>query len=89
MTKLNRQGGVQTSNIEELRRAKKSDLVTLPKDVEGTNCFNCKYIRDKKGKIGYCSHPKVAQDVSNHMCCALWDNSGLIREFGKIDEKYA
>ncbi len=88
MTKLNRQGGVVSDSIEELRRAKKADLVTLPKDVEGTNCFNCKYIKDKKDKIGYCSHPKVAQDVSNRQCCALWDRKDLIREFGKIDEKY-
>lgn len=89
MTKLNRQGGVETTSVEELRRAKKADLVTLPKDVKGTNCFNCKYIKDIKHKIGYCSHPKVAQDVSEHQCCALWDSKGIYREFGKIDEKYA
>lgn len=89
MTTLNRQGDVKTKDVEELRRAKKADLVTLPKSVLGTNCFNCKWIKSKRDDIGYCSQPKVAQDVSKHQCCALWDNEGVMREFGKIDEKYA
>ena len=88
MTRFNRQGGVEIRSHEDLLRAKKADLITLPKDVTGTNCFNCKWIKNKEGKVGYCSHPKVAQDVSERQCCANWDNSKTLREFGRIDSKY-
>jgi hypothetical protein len=73
--KKNSQGGVVPQDLES---AKKVDLITLPEDVPGTNCFNCKWI-EKKGDVGHCKHPKVDQMVNDRNCCSLWDNSGVER----------
>jgi len=67
-----------------LDRAKAADLVTLPENVEGTNCANCKFI-DLKEKM--CKHPQVDQKVSERMCCALWDAEGTIREWEETDKE--
>jgi len=88
MLRKNNQGGLLIYNKEDLERAKAADLVTLPEDVKGTNCYNCMYIFDKKDDIGFCKHPKVAQYVNERMCCALWDNRKIYRQFGEIDKKY-
>jgi hypothetical protein len=65
-----------------LARAKEVDLITLPDDVEGTNCYNCKWISMHKGKHGsMCTHPKVRQYVNERMCCILWSNKGEFRPF--------
>ncbi len=88
MYSRNKLGGLDPTEKHLLERAKKADLVTLPKDVQGTNCFNCKYIENKDRDVGFCRHPKVQEKVTHRMCCALWDNSGIHRAFGKIDVKY-
>lgn len=63
-----------------MKVAKKVDLIVLP--VSGTNCGNCKFV--DKGKDGmYCDNPKVKQPVTAHLCCALWDNDGVKRPWGK------
>lgn len=67
-----------------LERAKAADLITLPKDVEGTNCGNCQYVRLEDQ---YCTHPEVDQKVSPKMCCAFWDNPGAKREWLKMNSK--
>lgn len=84
---FNELGGIYTERKEELKRAKEVDLVTLPRDITGTNCFNCKWIRGKQKYHGYCSHPKVAQDVNNRMCCILWSRTGEYREFSGRDKR--
>lgn len=61
-----------------LQRAKKTDLVTLPANVQGTNCGNCEYF-----KANYCVNPKVRQPVNPRMCCALWDAPGTKRAWEK------
>lgn len=66
-----------------LERAKEADLITLPENIEGTNCGNCKFV-DLKNKM--CLHPKVAQKVSEKMCCALWDAEGVVREWENNEE---
>jgi hypothetical protein len=60
----------------ELERAKNADLVTLPDDVRGTNCGNCRFFDDD-----YCTHEKVDQPVTPRECCALWDNLGAKRRW--------
>lgn len=70
---------------EKLERAKNVDLITLPKDIKGTNCANCKFIDIERE---YCTHKDVAQKVSPRMCCALWDAEGVKREWEtKKEEK--
>ncbi len=69
----NSQGGYMQSG-EELARAKKADLLTLPPGVEGTNCANCKFQKD-----GFCKHKEVQQAVTPRMCCAFWDAEGCVR----------
>lgn len=89
MINFNKLGGVSELDAPALERAKKSDLVTLPEDIEGTNCYNCKYISPYKND-GYamCLQPRVRQFVNERMCCALWDNKDCYRAFGKLDKKY-
>lgn len=85
---LNRNGGVVTETRSDLLRAKKADLITLPKRIEGTNCGNCVFFSEgdiiKKTvqsdiQLGQCNHPAIAQAVSDRMCCAAWDQTGAIR----------
>ena len=74
------EGGLDQKDQEEMARAKKADLITLPKDIEGTNCFNCKFVDKKKG---FCNHKEVMQNVTARMCCALWDANGVYRPWQK------
>jgi len=81
MIDINENGGVVPDSAAERRRAKNTDLVTLPEHVRGTNCGNCQYVRVMSGFVGMCVHPKVNQPVTARMCCALWDAPGTIRDF--------
>jgi len=80
---INHLGGIQIEDPELLKRAQEADLITLPEDVDGTNCFNCRYIYPPEGneEMGNCVHPSVDQPVSHRMCCALWDNKGALRSW--------
>lgn len=84
---LNEQGGAEPENSAEMARAKKTDLITLPETIVGTNCSNCEYVgRVKKSqgiKVGWCVHPRVDQPVSERNCCALWSAYGVIRPWQK------
>jgi hypothetical protein len=63
---------------EDTERARSVDLISLPIDVKGTNCGNCKFVfKGKEG--GYCTNNKVNMPVNDRMCCALWDNEGVRR----------
>lgn len=84
----NKAGGIDPEEKHLIERAKEADLVTLPKNIEGTNCYNCMYITDKSKDAGFCNHPKVKMLVNGRMCCALYDNKGILRSFGKIASKY-
>jgi hypothetical protein len=77
-TKYDAAGGIVPENF---KTAKKVDLITLPKSVSGTNCFNCVWVKDKKGKIRFCDNPKVKEDVNERMCCAEWDHPDVKRPF--------
>ncbi len=71
-----------TKESEQLKRAEKTDLVTLPETVSGTNCGNCKFI--STGSV--CTNKEVDQKVSVRMCCALWDQIGTKRAWKKDKE---
>lgn len=83
----NKEGGLDPEDKYLLERAKKADLITLPKEVTGTNCYNCKFVSDKTKESGFCKHPQVKMLVNNRMCCSFWDNKGVHRPFKK-DAKY-
>lgn len=74
-------GGINQEDRGALDRAKRADLVTLPRDVRGTNCFNCKFVKDKTMGKGFCKHPEVYQYVNERMCCALWSANGIYTPF--------
>lgn len=80
-------GGINETDNPALQRAKQADLVTLPEHVEGTNCYNCKWVTANKSNKSMCTNEKVRQYVNERMCCALWDAKGVYRPF-KQDEKY-
>lgn len=54
-----------------LYRAKKAGLITLPEDVKGTNCGNCKFFNK-----GFCGHQEVSQPVLKSQCCDYWYRLG-------------
>jgi hypothetical protein len=80
--KKDQNGGLVPTDI---KKAKHSDLITLPQAVEGTNCFNCTWVMDKEGEVRLCEHPDVQQDVNKWMCCKYWDNPKVKRSWGKMD----
>lgn len=80
---INKQGGTIPVTESEMQRAKNADLITLPMTVKGTNCFNCKFIDKRKKTIGFCTHEKVQQNVTNRQCCSFWDAKGSIRPWEK------
>ena len=65
---LNGIGGIDPKNKDEMKKAKKADLITLP---GGNN-------RDAKAKR-FCNHEEVMMHVTVRMCCAFWDNVGVKR----------
>lgn len=80
-------GGVNNSDPDAIKRAKDADLVTLPKEVKGTNCYNCQWISSDKKPYGkMCKNPKVKQFVNERMCCALWANKGMYTPFKRNKE---
>lgn len=87
MITKNSLGGINDRDPKPLEMAKKVDLVTFPKDMEGTNCYNCKWISEKKPSMGFCINRHVKQYVNQRMCCALWDNNSAYRPYGSQDIK--
>lgn len=82
MIEFNENGGVVPEERSARNRARNVDLVTLPVQIAGTNCGNCRFVAGTADPgVGYCAHPKVRQLVTARMCCALWDASGTIRDF--------
>jgi mutator protein MutT len=71
------------SKEEEEKRAEKTDLITLPENVTGTNCGNCMFYNKDNCQ---CVNKEVDQKVTDNMCCALWDNEEVKRPW-KQDNK--
>lgn len=86
--RYNELGGVIAETDRNLQKAKDVDLVTLPRKTLGTNCFNCRFIRNPLIHHGHCSHPKVDQQVNERMCCVLWSGIGEYRQFEGRTNKY-
>lgn len=77
----NGQGGVDPTTRNDLSRAERADLVTLPAQVQGTNCSNCSYVTVQPTPVAqhWCGHPEVNLPITPRMCCALWDAPGTVR----------
>jgi hypothetical protein len=69
---LNEQGGLDPKTPEEMEKAKKADLITLPGGTK-TDANNEKF----------CNHPKIRMFVTARMCCGYWDNAGVKRPWAK------
>ncbi len=65
---LNDEGGIDPKNLEEMERAKKADLITLPGGSKA----------DATSKK-LCYNDQVDMNVTIRMCCAYWDNVGVKR----------
>jgi hypothetical protein len=77
----NQQGGFDHENDKQKKVFKKVDLITLPEDVKGTNCGNCRFIKNK-----FFTHLEIQNWVNDRMCCAYWDNDGARRSWEIEDE---
>lgn len=75
---VNEQGGVEPQNK---RAAKLVNLLTLPLEVKGANCENCRYYNSFNKLAGFCHNPKVKQFVNKRMHCALWSTPGELKEY--------
>jgi hypothetical protein len=73
-------GGLVPPSLE---RAKKVDLITLPIELVGTNCGNCKHFEGLRGAPGFCNHKDVRMHVTNRQCCVKWDAEGTYRPWEK------
>lgn len=71
-SELNDQGGIDPKNQEEMNKAKKADLITLP-GGEKSDAANKKL----------CYNENVKMFVTVRMCCAYWDNKGVKRPWIK------
>ena len=61
-------------------RAKKADLVSLPKAVKGASCSNCHYFRNTDNpEVGYCSFSEVSIFVTKTQLCQHWDHDGTVQ----------
>ncbi len=69
---LNEQGGIDPKSDEEMQRAQKADLITLP-GASKTDAKNKKM----------CYNEKVKMFVTERMCCAYWDNKAVRRPWKK------
>ncbi len=69
---LNEQGGIDPKSDEEMQRAQKADLITLPGGSKA----------DAKNKK-MCYNEKVKMFVTERMCCAYWDNKAVRRPWKK------
>jgi len=69
---LNDQGGIDPKTEVDMKKAQRADLITLP---EGSKA-------DATNKK-FCYHEGIAMFVTVRMCCAYWDNKGVIRPWKK------
>jgi len=69
---LNDEGGIDPRNKEEMERAKKADLITLPGGSKA----------DAENKK-FCNNEEIKMFVTVRMCCAYWDNVGVKRPWKK------
>ncbi len=66
---------------QDMKKAKHVDLITLPPDIKGTNCGNCKFMENN-----FCVHKEIQMPVNARMCCKYWDNEEVERPWGEMDD---
>jgi hypothetical protein len=71
-SELNVQSGIDPKTQEEMQKAEKADLITLPGGSKD-------YGLNKK----FCYNDKVKMFLTVHMCCGYWDNAGVNRPWKK------
>ncbi len=69
---LNDEGGINPKAGDEMKKAEKADLITLP---GGTK-------EDAEVKR-FCMNPKIKMYVTQRMCCSYWDNEQVKRPWKK------
>lgn len=69
---LNEEGGIDPKTEDEMKKAKKADLITLPGGSKA----------DAAGKR-FCYNDGIKMFVTIRMCCAYWDNSAVKRPWKK------
>ena len=81
LAEKNGSGGIDPVDPASLKRAERTDLITLPPGITGTNCSNCLWVRARASNVAshWCVHPEVNFPVTERMCCAKWDNPGVRR----------
>lgn len=75
---LTDEGGIDPQNDEEMERAEKADLITLPGGIKAE-------VTTKK----FCYNNNVKMYVTVRMCCAYWDNDGVKRPWKKTEKQKA
>ncbi len=65
---LNNQGGLDPKSNQDMQRAEKADLITLPGGSKSE-------VAAKK----FCNNKSVQMYVTERMCCAYWDNEDAWR----------
>lgn len=74
--------GIPPHDREEHKKYAHADLITLPPDVEGTNCGNCRFAQEsEKVNSGHvCTHPDLTNiEINPRMCCKYWDHAAVKR----------
>ena len=71
-SELNDQGGIDPKTEEEMKKAQKADLITLPGGS-----------KDDAPNKKFCYHGEITMFVTVRMCCAYWDNSAVKRPWKK------
>lgn len=83
---LDEQGGiVPPDNMMEA--SEEFDFVTLPEEIPGTNCRNCRFAKevDEENEVYVCTHPSLyGLHITERNCCALWDAEGTLRHWKDI-----
>lgn len=73
LKELNNQGGIDPQNDEEMHRAKKADLITLPGGTKSDAITK-----------RFCNNGAVRMYVTVRMCCAYWDNAAVRRPWERV-----
>jgi hypothetical protein len=71
-SELNVQGGIDPKTPEEMKRAEKADLITLPGGSKADTLTK-----------RYCFNDQIEMFVTVRMCCGYWDNIGVKRPWKK------
>ncbi len=69
---LNTEGGIDPKTDEDMQKAQKADLITLPGGSKSD-------ATTKK----MCYNDKIKMYVTARMCCAYWDNAAVKRPWKK------